>query len=175
MGSQAPQAPYAGGPDGPGILLTNIPMNRVATQTVSGGESATAFNSISTDLDLNLSVLSFGPVLEYQRGAFALLASAGLTINIADWNAQQNETLFVSRNGTRPTAQERWTSKDDGTTVLPGFFLQAAVSRELNDKWSLTAFGRYDWVGEVDIHAGPSTGSADVSGWSLGAGVGFSF
>ncbi len=175
MGSQAPQAPYAGGPNGPGILLTNIPMNRVATHTVSGGETATAFNSISTDLDLNLSALSFGPVLEYQRGKFALLASAGLTINIADWDAEQNETLFVSRNGAAATAQNHWTNRDGGTDVLPGFFLQAAVSRELNDKWSLTAFGRYDWVGEVDIHAGPSTGSADLSGWSLGGGIGYRF
>ena len=175
MGSQAPQAPYAGGPTGPGILLTNIPMNRVATHTVSGGETATAFNSISTDLDLNLSTISLGPVMEYQRGKFALLASAGLTINIADWDAQQNETLFVSRNGAPATAQNHWRDHDDGTKVTPGLFLQAAVSRQLNDKWSLTAFGRYDWVGEVDIHAGPSTGSADLSGWSLGGGIGFRF
>ncbi len=175
MGSQAPEAPYAGGPDGPGILLTNIPLNRVATQTVSGGETATAFNSISTDLDLSLSTISLGPVMEYQSGKFALQASAGLTINIADWDAEQNETLFVSRNGAAATTQNSWTNRDDGTSVLPGFFLQAAVSRQLNEQWSLTAFGRYDWVGEVDVHAGPSTGSADLSGWSLGGGIGFRF
>ncbi len=175
MGSQAPQAPYAGGPNGPGILLTNIPLNRVATQTVAGGETATAFNSISTDFDLSLATLSLGPVLEYQHGAFALQASAGLTINIADWDAEQNETLFVSRNGAPATAQNQWTNRDDGTEVLPGFFLQAAISRQLNAQWSLTAFGRYDWVGEVDVHAGPSTGTADLSGWSLGGGVGFRF
>jgi len=186
MGSHAPQAPYAGSLAGPGILLTNIPLNRVATQTVSGGETATAFNSISTDFDLSLATLSLGPVLEYQRGPFALQASAGLTINIADWDAEQNETLFITKTVvggpdvpgqyfTRAEWTREFRNRDDGTEVLPGFFLQAAISRQLNEQWSLTAFGRYDRVGEVDVHAGPSTGSADLSGWSVGGGIGFRF
>ncbi len=75
----------------------------------------------STDFELNLSTLSFGPVLEYARGPWAITVSTGLTINFASWDMNQRETLFVSRN------------------------------------------------------AGPSTGSLDLSGWSLGVGVGFGF
>ena len=170
-----PQAPYTGGPQGPGALIPNIPVGRTAANTISGGETATAFNSIHTDFDLNLAAISLGPVIEYARGPFALQASAGLTINVADWDVEQRETLFVSRNGATATAQNNWRDRNDGTSVLPGIFLQAAASRELNEHWSLNAFGRYDWVETLHLGAGPSTGSANLSGWSLGAGVGIRF
>jgi hypothetical protein len=175
QGAIPPQAPYAGTPNGPGILLTNIPANRVAIQTVSGGESANAFNSISADFDLNLSSLSLGPVIEFARGPFAFQASAGLTVNIASWDADQNETLFVSRDGAPAAAQSQWREHDSDTEVLAGFFIQAGVSRQLNDSWSINCFGRYDWVDDIDFHAGPSSGTADLSGWSLGAGVEFRY
>lgn len=174
QGAIPPQAPYAGSLAGPGILLTNIPLSRAATQSVSGTEAATAFNSISADFDLNLYSFSLGPVIEYNRGPFALQASAGLTVNIADWNADQQETLFVRRDKA-PVAQEQWRDRSSGTDVLPGFFLQAGASRKLNESWSVNVFGRYDWIGDVKVKAGPSTGSADLTGWSLGAGVGFRF
>jgi hypothetical protein len=35
--------------------------------------------------------------------------------------------------------------------------------------------GRYDWMEDFDVSASSSTGSVDLSGWSLGAGVGFRF
>ena len=175
MGGIPPQAPYAGTLEGPGLLLTNIPLNRVASQVISGGETASAFNSIHADFDLKLYSLSFGPVMEYHRGPLSVQASAGLTVNIADWDADQNETLFVSRNGGAAAAQDTWHNHNSGTEVKPGFFVQAALSREINAQWSLNAFGRYDVIGDVDVKAGPSSGSADLSGWSIGGGVSFRF
>jgi hypothetical protein len=175
QGAIPPMAPYAGTPGGPGILLPNIPVSRVPVQTVSGGETASAFNSIGTDFDLNLSSLSFGPVIEYNRQPWAVQASAGLTVNIASWDADQNESLFVSRDGAPAAAQNHWRDHSSGTDVLPGLFLQAALSRQLNDSWSVNCFGRYDWMDDIEFQAGPSTGSADLSGWSLGVGVGFRF
>jgi hypothetical protein len=174
-GGIVPQAPYAGTLQGPGFLISNIPMNRVASQSASGGETASAFNSIHTDFDLKLYSLSFGPVMEYHRGPLAVQASAGLTINIADWDVNQKESLLVSRNGGPAAAESNWRDHDGGTDVKPGFFLQAAVSRQLNAQWSINVLGRYDVVGDVEVKAGPSSGSADLSGWSVGASVEFRF
>lgn len=174
-GGIPPQAPYAGTLQGPGFLLTNIPLNRVASQVASGGETATAFNSINTDFDLKLYSLSLGPVMEYQHGPWAVQASAGLTLNIADWDADQTETLFVSRDGGAAAAQQTWRNDGSGTELKPGFFIQAGVSRQLNDRWSVNMFGRYDMIGDIDVDAGPSAGTADLSGWSVGGGIGFRF
>jgi len=171
----APQAPYAGSIQGPGPLLPNIPVSRTPVETVIGGETVSAFNSIRTAFDLNLSTLSFGPVLEYASGPWAFTGSTGFTLNIADWDVGQSETLFVSRNGGAPTAQNSWNHSRSGTEVLPGFYIQAAASRQITENWSVQVIGRYDWVDDFDMTAGPSQGRADVSGWSLGAGVGFRF
>ncbi len=171
----APQAPYAGSIQGPGPLLPNLPVSRTPVETVIGGETVSAFNSIRTAFDLNLSTLSFGPVLEYASGPWAFTGSTGFTLNFADWDVAQRETLFVSSNGSAPAAQNTWTSRNGGTEVLPGFYIQAAASRQITENWSLQLIGRYDWVDDFDMTAGTSNGSADVSGWSLGAGVGFKF
>jgi hypothetical protein len=171
----APQAPYAGSIQGPGPLLPNIPVSRTPVETIIGGETVSAFNSIHTDFDLNLSTLSFGPVLEYASGPWAFTGSTGLTLNFANWDVGQRETLFVSSNGGAPAAQNTWSHHRSGTDLLPGFFIQAAASRQITENWSLQLIGRYDWVDDFDMTAGTSNGSADVSGWSLGAGVGFRF
>ena len=171
----APMAPYAGSLQGSGPLLPNLPVSRTPASTDIGGETVSAFNSIRTDFDLNLSTLSLGPVLEYARGPWAVTASTGLTLNFANWDASQRETLLVSRDGGPSTAQNTWHHHRDGSEVLPGFFLQAAASRALTENWSLQLIGRYDWVDDFAVSAGPSTGSVDLSGWSLGMGLGFRF
>lgn len=171
----APEAPYAGSINGPGPLLPNLPVSRTPVSTEIGGETVHAFNSISTDFDLSLSTLSLGPVMEYARGPWAVTGSAGFTLNFANWEVDQRETLYVRRNGARATAQNQWQHHRDGLDFLPGFYLQAAAGRQITETWSLSLVGRYDWVEDFDLAAGPSTGNADVSGWSLGAGVGVRF
>ena len=81
----------------------------------------------------------------------------------------------MSRNGAPAAAQNSWHDHNSGTRVVPGLFLQTALSRQLNERWSLNVSGRYDWVETLNLDAGPSTGSANLSGWSLGLGVGFRF
>ena len=185
QGSIAPLAPYSGTMGGPGILLTNIPGSRVSSQVISGTESVSGTNEIHSEFDVNLWSLSFGPVLEFHRGPFFLTASAGLTVNIADWDGEQSETLNMThvisgppgpgQVGDTTFSSRSWHDRDSGTDVFPGFFMQAALSRELNEQWTVNAFGRYDWTGTVDVGAGPSTAEASLSGWSIGAGLGYRF
>ena len=184
-GSSPPGAPYSGSLGGPGILLRNLPLTRTSSQVISGTELVGATNDIHAAFDVNLWSLSFGPVVEFHRGPFYLTASAGLTVNIANWDAEQTEKLSIRNTITGPpdpqqvsatTFSERnWRDRASGTDVLPGFFMQAALSRELNAAWSVNAFGRYDWTGSVDVGFGPSSAEASLTGWSIGAGIGYRF
>ena len=106
-------------------------------------------------------------------------------MNIANWDAEQTEKLSIRNTFAGPpdpqqlsatTFSERnWRDRASGTDVLPGFFMQAALSRELNAAWSVNAFGRYDWTGSVDVGVGPSSAEASLTGWSIGAGIGYRF
>lgn len=180
-----PMAPYAGSLNGPGMLITNLPFSRTASQVISGSELVGATNDIHAAFDVNLWSLSLGPVIEFRRGPFSLVASTGLTLNIANWDAEQNETLRITNAiagppgpnqvGATTFSERRFRDRDNGTDVFPGFFMQAALQRELNGRWSVNVFGRYDWTGTVEVEVGPSSAEVSLSGWSIGAGLGYRF
>ena len=64
---------------GPGVLRFNQPDSRTPSPVNSGGEISTGHNDIRAGFDLDLYSFSFGPVMEWQRGAWSIQASAGLT------------------------------------------------------------------------------------------------
>ena len=166
-----PGAPYSGSLAGPGPLISNLPAQRSAAYPVSGGETASAYNRIQTDFSVNLWTLSLGPSIEYTRGRIAIGASAGATVAIADWSVRQTETLYVSRDGGRARRQQGWSDSGSGVAAIPGVFVQGSVGIVLSERWSLSAFGRYDYAGDVELSAGDSSGSLELSGWSVGGGV----
>jgi hypothetical protein len=166
-----PGAPYSGSLAGPGPLISNLPEQRSAAYPVSGGETASAYNRIQTDSSVNLWTLSLGPSIEYTRGRIAIGASAGATVAIADWSVRQTESLYVSRNGGRARRQQGWSDSGSGIAAIPGLFVQGSVGIVLSERWSLSAFGRYDYAGDVELTAGDSSGSLELSGWSVGGGV----
>lgn len=170
-----PGAPYSGSLAGPGPLISNLPAQRSAAYPVSGGETASAYNRIQTDFSVNLWTLSFGPSLEYVIGRVVLGASAGATVAIADWSVQQTETLYVSRDGGRARRQQRWRDSGSGVSAIPGLFVQGSLGIVLSERWSVSAFGRYDYAGDVELDAGDSSGSLELSGWSVGGGVSWRF
>ena len=175
MGTIPPSAPYAGTLGGPGPLLPNRPADRAADYTVSGRDRVDAFNRITTDVSINLWTLSLGPTLSWSRDRFALTASAGLTLNVANWEATQRETLFLRPKGRSQQAHRRWDARGDGTEAIPGLFVQGSLGFRLSDAWDLSVFGRYDYAGDVEVSAGASTGRFDLSGWSVGGGLGYRF
>ena len=175
MGTIPPSAPYAGPLAGPGPLLPNRPADRAADYTVSGTDRADAFNRITTDVSINLWTLSLGPTLTWSRDRFALTASAGVTLNVADWEATQRETLFVRPKEKASRAQRRWDAHGDGTEAVPGLFVQGSLGFRISEAWGLHVFGRYDYAGDVEVSAGSSSGEFDLSGWSVGGGLGYRF
>ncbi len=174
-GITAPAAPYAGAGLGYGPLLDNLPASRDFSERSAGGDRAVYFNKVRQSFDLRVNTLSLGPTAAFRNDRFALQASAGFALNIADWDAEQRETLYLSRNGGPAKTVRQWRDHEGGTDLLPGFYLQGGASCRVTPRLSLTGFGRYDWSERLEAGVGPSSFSVDLSGWSVGAMVGLSF
>lgn len=153
----APQAPYSGAGLGFGPLLDNIPSAREFHESASGSDRAVYFNDVRQSLDLNVNTLSLGPTFAYRTDRLALQASAGFSLNIASWDADQRETLYLSRNGGSAKVVKEWRDHSSGTDLLPGFYLQSGATCQLTPSISVTGFGRYEWSDELEGSVGPST------------------
>ena len=171
-----PAAPYAGTFDHPGTapLIDNIPSARLINRIAAEGQRADFKNVVNQEFDLGLYTFSIAPVLEWQRGRFSFSGRAGLALNIANWDASFHERLLRRRSGTTREIAS-WQRRRSGTDVLPGFFLQAAAAYQINDRWSVSVFGRYDWNESLRGSVGPSSFSADLSGGTMGTFITFNF
>jgi hypothetical protein len=165
-----PAAPYAGTFTHPGTapLIDNIPSRRTQQEVGADSQSATFFNTVDETFGLDLSTLSLGPTLQWEQGRLSFTGRLGLALNIARWKAGAVERLYQDSGGTR-TQLRRWDHHSSGTDVLPGFFLQAAAAYQFHPAWSISVFGRRDWSETLRGTVGPSSFSADLSGYTVGA------
>ena len=197
-----PGAPYAGTLAGPGPLITNIPATRTITPTttstttgaiptatsdtassntvIGGGtvvSSTTAdfFSNVTESLDVDLHTISIGPhfSMEWQRVRVGL--STGLAINVADWDADYREDLYVSENGGRAQLLGMYQDHKGGAKVLPGFYIETNANVRLTRRVSLFAGGRYDWAGTLRGSVGPSNFALALGGWTAMGGVTITF
>ena len=171
-----PGAPFSSTFAGPGPIIPSHPNSREVISVGPGTDANTTtfFDQISERLDLTLTTLSLGPTVNWQHGRFTTSASLGLALNIASWDADKSDALYRRHNGSTALLA-RWHDHRGGTDVLPGFYLQASVAYAINAKWSVQAFGRYDWSEELEGNVGGSHFSLDLSGWSVGAGLVYRF
>ena len=171
-----PQAPYQNSYEGPGPLINNIPSFRSVNETaLLGRNEVRFFNRVEESLDVKLHSLAFGPTFAVVTGPVDLLLGAGLSLNIADWEANHTETLFVKRNRQAARIYKQWSDSSSDTAILPGVYVQAAARVKLTQRFSLTAFGQHDWSDTVDGKVGPSAFLIDPSGWTLGGMIGYAF
>lgn len=171
----APQAPYSGAGLGFGPLLDNVPTAREFHESANGSDRAVYFNDIRQSLDLNVNTLSLGPTFAFRTERLAIQASAGFSLNIASWDADQRETLYLSRNGGSAKVVKEWRDHSSGTDLLPGVYLQSGATCQITPRLSVTGFGRYEWSDELEGSVGPSTFQVDLTGWSAGVMVGYRF
>lgn len=171
-----PSAPYAGilNPLGPAPLIDNIPTERIITQVGNSTQTANFFNEISESIKIHLYTLSLGPTVHYDTNKFVFGGGMGLAINISDWNSLFNERLNQTSGGTT-TQLKKWHDRSNETEILPGFYLQGSAGYQLTHDWSVSVFGRYDWSEHLSGDVGPSTFSTDLSGYTLGGSVTFTF
>ena len=170
-----PLAPYEGAGLGFGPLIDNLPASRQGGESAAGGSRARFFNRVEQSFDVKLHTLSLGPVVSGGAGRIRFQGGAGLALNLVDWEAEQVETLFVSRGEAGPRVYRRWTDRRQDVEVLPGFYLQGGVSWQVTPGVFVSGFGRYDWSGKLEQQLGPSTFTFDPGGWSVGASVGIAF
>lgn len=172
-----PPAPYSGTFAGPGPIINLVPVRSGGGAGVgsgSGEEIVTDVEStIRNKLKLDLHTFSFGPQFTFNTTVpkLNLGGSAGLALNIADWNASTDETLKVVDGKTLA----HWHSENSGTKVLPGLYVEANAAYAINDKWSVNAFGRYDWSETLKGNAGTASFKLPLTGWTVGAGVTYRF
>jgi hypothetical protein len=152
-----------------------------ATSSVADGGTITEttmadfFSNVTESLDVDLHTISLGPhfSMEWQRVRVGL--STGLAINVADWNADYREDLYVSENGGTAQLLGRYQDHKGGAKVLPGFYIETNANVRLTRRVSLFAGGRYDWAGTLRGTVGPSNFALALGGWSALGGVTITF
>lgn len=163
-----PAGPYHGDFAGPGPTLPASPSSR--STRLFNETNDTFVNHLTQSFELNLVTLSLGPSIEWHRGGWGLQAGGGLAVNIANWSAQQRETLF--KNG---VSIAQWTDRESDTEALLGGFVQAAVHRSLGRDWHISAFVRYDWSQGIETQVGPSRFELDLDSFTAGLMIGRTF
>ena len=171
-----PLAPYAGTLISPGTapLIDNIPTERIITQTEGAIQTADFFNQVSESLKIHLYTLSLGPTVHYAADKFSFTGGAGLVVNVADWKSSFDEKLNQTVGGSTKELKT-WRDRSGKQEILPGLYLQGSAGYQFTDHWQFSVFGRYDWSESLEGNVGPSSFSADLSGYTLGASVTFTF
>jgi hypothetical protein len=170
-----PLAPYEGSPTGPGPLINNVPSQRQITDFRTGSGTADFFNRVDESFDLDLSTLGIGGQVEYDLGMLFVQGSAGLTLNVADWEASHRETLYISRNGGKAKDLRSWSAHESDTDLLVGAYVQAKLGVQLSERVSVSGFARYDWSQSLSGDVGPSSFDVDLDGLSAGVMIGVTF
>ncbi len=165
----APLAPYQGSFDGPGPLIPNIPSGRTTSRSVADMGSIDFFNQVQESLDVDLYTFSPGLSVELRHEALYLNLAAGLAVNVVNWEAENKETLYVSRDHGKARVAKEWRDRATGTDVLFGGYVQGTVGAQLTQSVALSAFARYDWNDSLEGSVGPSRFDVDLSGVSAGA------
>jgi hypothetical protein len=174
--TQDPLPPiYQGEPDSDGAIINAIPASRTRGQGPRGADAIRFWNQGSTDFDLDTFSFSLGASAVWNWHPVQLTVGAGAVLQIADWEANQRETIFAQRAGGARRTVRTWTDHAEDTAYLPGFYLQAGLCYALTSAWSLELFGRYDWSDALEGSVGPSAFSLEMAGWSYGAGIGYRF
>ena len=143
--------------------------------TVTETMTADFFSNVSESLDVDLHTISIGPhfSVEWQRVRMGL--STGLAINVADWDADYREDVYVSENGGRAQLLGMYQDHKGGAKVLPGFYIETNANVRLTRRVSLFAGGRYDWAGTLRGTVGPSNFALALGGWTAMGGVTITF
>jgi len=157
-------------------VINNIPDARRGAGTVQTGSSSyNAYNEIQQSLDMNLNVLSFGPMVSANWWRLSLSGSTGPTFNFINMQTYYNEVLYASQNNAAPQVLQSWTDSQDYSECKFGYFVQANIGLRIIDGFGVGIFGRYDWVENMSGSVGQSRYVINPEGGSVGALANLSF
>lgn len=155
-----PLAPYTGSYPGPGVVINNQPTSREQVLT------PIATRTVSFESEVELYSLALGGELQWSPAKSCFLnLGAGAVLNYADWQAELNAPLIGGdvRESNR------------GEEFLWGVYLKAGGGYRITEALTLEAFARYDWNESLAGKAGPAEFKTDLTGWTLGAAIGYRF
>ena len=172
-----PRAPYTGSPGALAPLLPVEPTSpRTFEDTLRSTNLAVFSDSVQESLEVNLFGISLGANAVYQsESRFFAGIGTGVVLNIADWDAKRSDRLIQVTNGGAPIEIASAGFRNSGTDLLFGFYLQGSLGYQISDSWSVEANARYDWNESLNDSVGGSDFDANLTGFSLGAGVNYSF
>lgn len=163
-GQSAPVAPYAGTPDGPGMLIT-------VSDPPNGPPTSAALN-VHSKLNATVAGFRLGPYLELPLGErLAVSVSGGFALAWVN-----SDLLFqeeVSVGGARGVTRAGTGSRSE---LLPGWYVGANLSVSLGDSTSVFAGVQFQDVGDHAVRARDKEAELDL-GKSIfvTAGLHFSF
>ena len=152
-----PPAPYSGNVTGPGPIIPASPTSRQVLGPASGASGASFFDDVQESFDLKLTTLSLGPTVSFNRGRWSAGLSAGFALNIASWNAEKTDTLYMTSQGGQTTVLQRWHNERSGTDLLPGGYVQVTARCAVSKHWSVFTTARYDWARDLTGDVGGSS------------------
>jgi hypothetical protein len=172
------EAPYTGAPNIVAPLVPNQPVagSRLFTPTLRTSDVALWNDTIEESLDLNTWSLAFGAEASYRfDNRFYASVGAGLALNAASWKATRSNQLLQQINNGDPVVIDSSSADNIGSSILWGFYLQASAGYQLNESWSLEVNLRHDHTEDLSGSVGGSLFDVDLSGFSAGLGLGYSF
>jgi hypothetical protein len=163
-----PPAPgYQGTAAGPGPIIGYNPSGSTMVPVLIFTESSTFTNDVSSSVDINSLTLNFGPSLSRTLGKYDFSLSAGLTLNVYAWKAQQAETLRVTTpTGTSTFAE--WSESDKGIKTRGGIYLQGDASYAVTPTLGIIGFLRLDTARDFSIGSGTTRYAINPDGLTSG-------
>lgn len=180
-GVKVPAAPYAGTFGGSGPQIGNAPNPFLRVVTPGSGATSTSTSSLTALLYSNavesfhadLHSFSLGPKFSVDMDRVRLGWGLGLAINVASWEADSQERLYLSEKGGGARLLQERDMHESATDVLAGFCLESTCQVTLTQNASLFLACRYDWSQNLGAGVGSSNFHFDPGGWSVLAGFSF--
>jgi hypothetical protein len=181
-----PLAPYsqpsANPPPGFYPRIMDEPSRTLAPESRKvGTDTIRWFNQIEEQVEADVFTVSLGPevLIRVARQGF-VSASAGVALNVVDWQASHHEALYRSTNGGQPTTVQEWRENSSSTDLVWGGFAQAGAGVHLGPegepaRFLIKAFARWEANESLNGTVGPSEFDIDLDAFTAGAMAGFFF
>jgi len=169
-----PEAPYAGGPVGPGPLISNLPSSRSLTPVLVFTDTAVFTNDVRAQFENEMLSVLLGGTLEHEEGPWSFMVAGGLILEFHRYTSHQSETLNGAGGGARPGFAS-WSEGRSGTKFRPGLFAELSARYALDRHCFLDGFIRGEIADEFRVRAGPSSFEFEPVGFSIGLRIGASF
>ena len=183
--------PFDVPPTIPSPLIPNTPDNRTQTpDEVIASSSATsevsttvergavqteeweAANRVWIDVDATVCQLWLGPQAAFRfADRWRMHLTPAVSLNCLSVSVSREEQFVATGSDGRLQALGMWKDDAEETAWVPGAFLDCGVECDLNRRWAVGVYARYDLIQAADFSAGPSAVTLDASGYSVGATV----